>query len=214
MKMNLQEKLEKRLRGAKFRLINEKIYKNKISKLYKNEMKEYHIGYADQVKKWPENPLDVLISKLKCLKNKKIADLGCGEAKLSKELTQNTVFSVDLLTKGPHIIEADIEKTPFENDSMDIVVFCLSLMKKNVFKAIKESNRICKKDGILYIAEVASRFSNIKKFIEKIEKIGYRLKFVDKSNNHFVLFEFEKTKDFDLKGSLEIILKPCKIKPR
>ena len=48
--------------------------------------------------------------------------------------------------------------TSLEPSSVDIAVFCLSLMGTNLRDYIKEANRVLKDGGVLKIAEVESRF--------------------------------------------------------
>ena len=43
---------------------------------------------------------------------------------------------------------------------MDAGVFCLSLMGTNFPEFLREANRVLKRDGKLFVAEVLSRFSD------------------------------------------------------
>lgn len=74
-------------------------------------------------------------------KGKVIADMGCGEGRLGQEIRQmnnssksqeTVVHSFDLVSHSPHVIAADIAHVPLEPASVDIVVFCLSLMGTNI----------------------------------------------------------------------------------
>ena len=58
------------------------------------------------------------------------------------------------------IIACDIAHVPLQNSSVDIVVFCLSLMGTNIMEFIKEAHRILRVGGLIKIAEVRSRFHN------------------------------------------------------
>jgi len=60
---DLIERLEEKLKGGKFRMINEKIY-NK-TKLSSTEIRKYHEYYASQIKKWPIDPKAIIIKKIK-----------------------------------------------------------------------------------------------------------------------------------------------------
>jgi ribosomal RNA-processing protein 8 len=62
--------------------------------------------------------------------------------------------------------------------TVDVVVFCLSLMGTNFLDFIQEAHRIMKNDAVLKIAEVESRFTNTDSFIDAIKAAGFRL--VDK----------------------------------
>jgi ribosomal RNA-processing protein 8 len=52
---------------------------------------------------------------------------------------------------------ADIAKLPVSNRSVDICVFCLSLMGTNYINFLQEARRVLKSNGELLIAEVESR---------------------------------------------------------
>lgn len=69
--------------------------------------------------------------------------MGCGEAKLSKSVPQK-VHSFDLVSSDPNVIACDMSRTGLKNESVDIVVFCLSLMGTNLTDYLKEANRILK----------------------------------------------------------------------
>lgn len=103
------------LLGAKFRLINEKLYNMKVSQgakyLKENPevFKQYHEGFRLQVQSWPIIPShmieDIIIKKFgtsttsKKNSNVKIADLGCGDgyigSKLDGKNINNVSFHVD-----------------------------------------------------------------------------------------------------------------------
>ena len=63
-----------------------------------------------------------------------IADFGCGEARLAQALssTCKQIYSFDLVALNDKITVCDFSKTPLENESIDIAVFCLSLMGTNL----------------------------------------------------------------------------------
>ncbi|TIC05054.1 potassium/sodium eff [Wallemia mellicola] len=150
---------------------------------------EYHEGFVEQTKSWPENPVNVIAKSLSSLPSSStiIADLGSGPATLAKVLPKHRVFSYDLVEaeKGM-VVECDIaKKVPLPSHSVDRVVFCLSLMGSNWVGAISEAERILLPKGKLHIAEVKSRFSNISDFIELVSKFGFKLTEKDESNTHF-----------------------------
>uniref|UniRef100_A0A1E1W912 Ribosomal RNA-processing protein 8 n=1 Tax=Pectinophora gossypiella TaxID=13191 RepID=A0A1E1W912_PECGO len=66
----LRERMMDRLKAAQFRYLNEKLYTssgNEAQKIFQSDPKAfrtYHQGYQQQVKKWPVNPLDVIIKKI------------------------------------------------------------------------------------------------------------------------------------------------------
>ena len=68
------------------------------------------------------------------------------------------INSFDLYALNEHVTVADVKNVPIKDESMDVVVFCLSLMGTNLADFILEANRILKQNGHLKIAEVRSRF--------------------------------------------------------
>lgn len=109
----LQRKMLAKLSGSRFRWINEQLYTQDSESALKMIEKqpelyeEYHKGFASQVESWPENPVDVFtrelvyrgVSKmisspggLPGIKSERgdrkvvVADMGCGEANLAKEI--------------------------------------------------------------------------------------------------------------------------------
>lgn len=211
--MSLADKLNKKLEGGKFRLMNEKLYKN--NNLTDKETILYHQYYSNQIKKWPLDPKNIIIEKILEKKHEtmNIADLGCGDATLSQKF--KNVTSYDKYPINEKIIKSDLNKIEAEDGQYDISVCCLSLMMTYITKAIKEMNRILKVDGFLYLAEVTSRIRNTKKFITDIEKFGFKLVEVDNKNSHFCFFIFKKVKNIteDMKYPT-VSLNPCFYKKR
>ena len=52
---------------------------------------------------------------------------------------------------------------------LDIGVFCLSLMGTNFPQFLKEANRVLLNGGILFIAEVMSRFIDVNEFVKHMK---------------------------------------------
>ena len=68
--------------------------------------------------------------------------MGCGDAVLGASLSStNKVYSFDLVSKNDNVIAADIANVPLQNNSVDIVVFCLSLMGSNISDFLTEAHR-------------------------------------------------------------------------
>lgn len=232
----LQQKMMAKLTGSRFRWINEQLYtitSNEALKLIKDQpslFDEYHDGFRSQVQSWPENPVDVFVNQVKerskrpvnapgglpgLQKNKKIviADMGCGEAQfshdISKFLTQRNggkkrgkkqypldieVHSFDLKKANERITVADIRNVPLEDNSCTIVIFCLALMCTNFLDFIKEAYRILAPRGELWIAEIKSRFSDKEgeEFTKALTLNGFFHKKTDNENKMFTRFEFFK----------------------
>ncbi|KAF9263536.1 hypothetical protein L218DRAFT_927209 [Marasmius fiardii PR-910] len=240
----LQKNMKQSLEGARFRLINELLYKKDSTEAQRlmqedpSMYKDYHVGFRHQVQSWPTNPADHFISILaKYPKKTVIADLGCGDAAIARNLAPEgmSILSYDLKSDNPFVVETDIcgtiplpgsegtvgRQSTGEGHIVDIVVFSLSLMGTNWPKSIREAWRILKPDGELRIAEVASRFSDMNKFIAFITSIGFRLVNKDQQNTHFTLFEFKKVarkyRTEDEWGKMLVqghLLKPCEYKRR
>ncbi|KAF7301394.1 Uracil phosphoribosyltransferase [Mycena indigotica] len=240
----LQQDMRKSLDGAKFRIINETLYKSESKEAYdmmQNDPKvfeEYHRGFRHQVESWPTNPVEHYISVLSQYPSKTtIADLGCGDAAMARALTPQglNVLSFDLVSDGTYVVEADIcsriplpgsepplgEKTSGDGQVVDVVVCALSLMGTNWTGCVREAWRILRPDGELKIAEVASRFTDIEDFIGVVSSVGFKLKSKNEANTHFTLFEFKK---IERAGKREKewsdvlrrggVLKPCEYKRR
>lgn len=58
------------------------------------------------------------------------------KAKIFKEIK-----SYDLVALSPHVIEKDIKSLPEKNGTVDLAVFCLSLMGTNYIEFLTEANR-------------------------------------------------------------------------
>ncbi|VWU52205.1 ribosomal RNA-processing protein 8, putative [Hepatocystis sp. ex Piliocolobus tephrosceles] len=213
-----------------FRHINEYMYTNKSEIVQKklNETKNmfhiYHLGYQNQKKKWPNNPINIIITylKKKFTKQNKIADLGCGEAEIAQTLTGWKITSFDLIQYNEHVTVCNIIKLPIKDKSYDCFILCLSLMNTDWPKIIYEAARCLKQGGTLIITEVVSRFTNYKIFIKFMTNTGFTLMDKINLNNFFYVLIFEKQDEkssiFSLKQKkIEIVSKllaPCVYKKR
>ncbi|KAH0433646.1 hypothetical protein IEQ34_026990 [Dendrobium chrysotoxum] len=164
----------------------------------KDRTLQYHAGYQEQMSRWPEQPINIIIKWLKSRSSSLVvADFGCGNASLARTI-ENKVFSIDLVSTDPSVIACDMSKTPLESKSVDVAVFCLSLMGINYHSYLKEANRVLKPCGWLLIAEVRSRFdpnnggADPDKFSEAVKQLGFTLSSKDFTNKMFVLFYFKK----------------------
>ncbi|CAI5514182.1 unnamed protein product [Closterium sp. Naga37s-1] len=159
---------------------------------------QYHEGYREQVASWPINPLHVIIDWIRqCPATLTVADFGCGEAKLAASVP-NKVISLDLVAAAPHVIACNMAHTPLQDSSVNIAVFCLSLMGADYPSFLSESHRVLQPGGSLIIAEVRSRFdpttggAELKDFLAALKHLGFRLVTKDLSNKMFLLLFLEK----------------------
>ena len=67
------------------------------------------------------------------------------------------VHSFDLVSPNKFVTACDMSNVPLEDKSVDVCVFCLSLMGTNLADFIREAHRVLKNDGRVKIAEVRSR---------------------------------------------------------
>nr|KJB75924.1 hypothetical protein B456_012G064700 [Gossypium raimondii] len=222
------DKMKARLAGGHFRMINEKLYTctGKEALDYFKEDPElfdmYHAGYQEQMSHWPELPVNIIIKWLKERSSSLIvADFGCGDARVAKNV-KNKVFSIDLVSNDPSVISCDMSNTPLRPSSVDVAVFCLSLMGTNYASYLKEACRVLKPSGWLLIAEVKSRFdpnnggADPNMFSKAVCEMGFTSALKDFSNKMFVLLYFKKKENKSSNGR-EIEwpeLKPCIYKRR
>ncbi|KAL6325184.1 hypothetical protein AAG906_023029 [Vitis piasezkii] len=222
------DKMRARLSGGHFRMINEKLYTCTGSEAlsYFEEdpalFNVYHAGYQEQMSHWPQQPVNIIIKWLKDHSPSLIvADFGCGDARLARNV-KNKVFSFDLVSSDPSVIVCDMSNTPLESSSIDVAVFCLSLMGTNFSNYLQEAHRVLKPCGWLLIAEVKSRFdptnggADPNRFSKAICKLGFTLELKDFSNKMFILLYFKKKEKQNSKVK-EIDwpeLKPCLYKRR
>ncbi|TSZ12224.1 Ribosomal RNA-processing protein 8 [Bagarius yarrelli] len=217
----LRSRMKKRLESARFRYINELLYTSTsgeakyIFQQDPDAIKIYHRGYTEQVKHWPANPVDTIISYLRQRSSSLvIADFGCGDCKIARSV-KNKVHCFDLAPVCHMVTACDMANVPLGDSTVDIAVFCLSLMGTNLADFLAEANRVLVMGGVLKIAEVASRFDNIRQFAGALSHLGFKLVSKDTDNSHFYSFEFVKKNSAPknvIKIGLE--LKPCLYKKR
>ena len=224
---SIQSKFKAKLEGAKFRWLNERLYTTQGKESFEVFQKDtslfsiYHQGYRNQVESWPENPLDVIINFVRKQSAKAVVgDFGCGEARLAASVKQK-VHSFDLVADPSRgIVACNIADVPLSDASLDVAVFCLSLMGTDYHKFVLEAHRVLKPGGILIVAEVKSRFAGagseepssssssnaqiskrdqmkrgIKQFLKSMTKLGFNTKKQDVSNQMFALFHFAKSEE-------------------
>ncbi|MBN3300634.1 RRP8 protein, partial [Amia calva] len=144
----LRARMELRLESARFRYINQQLYTSsslEAQQLFCHDRQAfeiYHRGFTAQVQRWPSNPVDSIIS---YIHNKPaslvVADFGCGDCKIALSV-RNKVHCFDLSPINNLVTVCDMANVPLQNDSVDIAVFCLSLMGTNISDFLVEANRV------------------------------------------------------------------------
>jgi superfamily II DNA or RNA helicase len=149
----------------------------------------YHSLYAEKRKEWSEIPYVEIAKKIKERPEWIVADMGCGENLLSKELT-NQVHAFDYIAIDKNVIACDMSSVPLNSQEVDAVVFCLSLMGSNYLDYLKEAFRIIKPYGNLFICEPKKKIDNrIEDFKKDIESVGFKIIEVNSHSSKFIYFQ-------------------------
>ena len=217
----LFSKMSSHLEGSRFRMINQQLYTSSgadAKRMFDEDpglFQVYHRGFAAQVAKWPENPIDRVIVYVQSLPDDVVVcDFGCGEAKLAENVRQR-VHSFDLVAINERVTACDMASVPLKRHKVDVCVFCLSLMGTNVSDFIREARRVVRKGGEMRIYEVSSRFTSFEQFSNDVEAFGFKLVSVLEFSKMFVEFVFMAVKKTDVGTDLpQISLKPCVYKRR
>ncbi|KAM7412836.1 hypothetical protein PAMA_020291 [Pampus argenteus] len=146
----LRSRMEQRLESARFRYINEVLYSTssgEAKRMFGQDPQSfsiYHRGYTAQVERWPANPVDAIIAYIQHRPaSQVVADFGCGDCKIARSV-KNKVHSFDLAAACDLVTVCDMANVPLKDRSVDIAVFCLSLMGTNLADFLAEANRVLK----------------------------------------------------------------------
>ena len=146
-----------RFQGGVFRWLNEQLYtqeSNHSLALFASNpdyFAQYHRGFQQQQAVWPVKPLEWVRAEVDSRDTGEelvLADLGCGEGQLACDLQSRpniTVHSFDLFQAAPHVTVADIAHLPLGAGTVDVAVFCLSLMGANHVEFLCEARRVLKR---------------------------------------------------------------------
>lgn len=124
-----------------------------------------------------------------------IADMGCGDADIARSLSgvhSATVHSFDFRAANSLVTATDMAHVPLPSESVDIVVFSLSLMSTNFMDYLFEARRILKKGRLLKIVEVRSRFPNPGDFVWLIQELGFSCEGWGVLVDYFCVFDFSR----------------------
>eukprot|EP00299_Pterocystis_sp_00344_P020047 c9879_g1_i2.p1 GENE.c9879_g1_i2~~c9879_g1_i2.p1 ORF type:complete len:184 (-),score=37.76 c9879_g1_i2:46-597(-) len=147
----------------------------------------------------------------KVVKRSRVADFGCV-----------VVHAFDLVSNSPLVTACDMAHTPLLPASVDIAVFCLSLMGTNFGDFLIEANRVLKPGGVLLVAEVASRIESVKTFLKFLDFLGFGKPKKLEDTKMFLSFQFVRTKAMGARELARVrnkipesdVLKPCTYKKR
>jgi hypothetical protein len=138
------------------------------------EWAHYHTMYQQLRESWPVVPFKEEIRWLSEREGLVVGDFGCGEALIASAVTsRHTVHSFDHVAIDERVIACDIAHVPLEDETLDVAIFCLSLMGSNFTDYIREAHRCLRLDGMLHIWEPTSYFDDPKKFCNQLARLGF-----------------------------------------
>ena len=125
-------------------------------------------------------------------------------------------------------------QVPLAAASVDVAVFCLSLMGTSFEAYLREAQRVLVPGGRLVIAEVRSRFEGegvagdpdddgadgdgvaggLPAFLRLLKDVGFDVKHQSRDNKMFLMLQAVKSERKPRKASVEVVLKACRYKKR
>jgi SAM-dependent methyltransferase len=103
-----------------------------------------------------------------------VGDFGCGEALVAKGAGEaHRIHSFDHVAVDDTVVACDVSKVPLEDGTLDLAIFCLSLMGTNFTDYIREAHRCLRLDGYLHLWEPTSYFDDVGKFTSALAKLGF-----------------------------------------
>lgn len=140
------------------------------------EWAHYHTLYRQLRESWPVVPYQEELRWLADREGLVVGDFGCGEALLATEASvRHTVHSFDHVAIDSRVIACDIAHVPLEDESLDVAIFCLSLMGANFTDYLREAHRCLRLDGMLHLWEPASYFDDVTKFCAGLGRLGFEV---------------------------------------
>ncbi|XP_058040728.1 ribosomal RNA-processing protein 8 isoform X2 [Ahaetulla prasina] len=237
--LSLRQRLESRLDAARFRYINQLLYtrsSREAAQLFQEDpeaLAVYHRGFALQAARWPERPTSLPSCGRLWLRGlhpgSQLAQPGTllrpgGPGPAGDRLRHGTGRPAGPAPHAPSGLLAPPDscscrpQVPLEDASVDVVVFCLALMGTNLREILQEAYRVLRLGGTLLVAEVASRFADLRTFLGALARLGFRLISKDVSSNYFYTFELRKSYRAEVTKAAEeprgLALRPCLYKRR
>ncbi|CAN0403060.1 unnamed protein product, partial [Scytosiphon promiscuus] len=132
----------------------------------------YHRGFREQVEKWPVHPLDIIIDWLRKYPKARVADFGCGEARLAATVP-NKVHSFDLVSPNPLVTACDMAHVPIKDASVHVAVFCLSLMGTNLADFLREAYRVLVPGGLVKVRDCVGDGNGVCAWVSSWVSVAY-----------------------------------------
>lgn len=110
----------------------------------------------------PRNQVIRELDKMRSKRPKRIVDMGCGKALISKHFQGDprfTFINIDHVAVDETVQVGDISKLPLEEDSVEICILSLALWGSNCKEYIREAHRVLETNGILYLIEPTKRWT-------------------------------------------------------
>ena len=161
-------KINKRWNSSRSGITHKRLQKDS------SEWVHYHEEYRKAREDWAVTPYKEMIKFYAKRDGLVIGDFGCGEGFLHKELSRkHTVHSFDHVAMEKFVTECDFSKTPLDEESLDVTIFCLSMMGSNIDEYLLEAHRVLRLDGKINIIEATSRFKDIEQFKLQLQDFGF-----------------------------------------
>jgi ubiquinone/menaquinone biosynthesis C-methylase UbiE len=103
-----------------------------------------------------------------------VCDFGCGEALIAAAVAdKHRVHSYDHVAINDTVLACDIAAVPLDDGTLDVAIFCLSLMGTNFTDYLREAHRCLALDGELHVWEPASYFDDPSLFCADLARLGF-----------------------------------------
>ena len=138
------------------------------------EWAHYHTMYQSLRESWEVVPFKEEIRWLEQREGYTVADFGCGEAMIAEAVGErHQVFSFDHVAINDNVRACDITAVSLDDGSLDVAIFCLSLMGANFTEYLREAHRCLRVDGELHVWEPASYFEDVEQFCADLGHLGF-----------------------------------------
>ena len=137
----------------------------------------YHALRKSRMESWEEIPYEYIATKIKDQRDV-IADFVCGENLFKNCVQNNKVHSFDHVAIDDSVTACDMRNTGLEDESIDVAVFSLALWGVNEEEYIKETYRLLRRKGMIYIAEPSKNYDTLEKqgdLIKMLNNEGFEI---------------------------------------